>query len=423
MKKEHRLHYIIKEGILDSFYIWKEEIRNVFKDKGVIIFFFLVPFLYPILYSFMYNNEIVHDAKMVVVDQSDTYLSRDFIRRMNASSDVKIVGVCPDMEAAKKMVDNKEAYAILYFPTDFSKDLNTGKRTTVSLYTDMSSLLFYKAFLMTATTVSLEIGNEVRLHNHPNTTDKQDEILIEPVPYEAITMFNTQTGFGSFLVPAILILIIQQTLILGICMLGGTTREKNRFHTLVPVSRHFSGTLRIVFGKSLAYILIYVIVCLWEFAAVPKIFGFPMVGHPVTVILFLLPYLFACIFFSMTMSGFMKTREAPMMIFVFTSVMLVFISGVSWPKEAIPPFWRAVGYIFPSTAGIQGFIRINTSGALLHDVIHEYHTLWIQAGFYFVTACIIYRYQILRSRKLIIEQYEYMKNKQNKRLNPEIHPE
>ena len=81
MKREHRLRYIIKEGLLDTFYIWKDELRNVFKDAGVMIFFFLVPFVYPLLYSFIYNNEVVHEAKMVVVDQSDSYLSREFTRR------------------------------------------------------------------------------------------------------------------------------------------------------------------------------------------------------------------------------------------------------------------------------------------------------------------------------------------------------
>lgn len=412
MRKEHRLRHIIKEGILDTFYIWKEELKNVFKDEGVLIFFFLVPFAYPLLYSFIYNNEVVHEAKMVVVDQSDTYLSREFTRRVNATADVQVVAVCTDMEEAKRMLDEKEAYGILYFPTEFSKDVHTGKQATVSLYCDMSSLLFYKAFLLSAMEVSLDMGKEIHLHNSPGGSAKQEEIIVEPVPYESVTIFNTQNGFASFLVPAILILVIQQTLVLGIGVLGGTAREKNRFHSLVPVSRHFNGTLRIVLGKSLAYILIYVVVCIWVLAIVPKLFSLPQIGDPLAILLFILPYLFASIFFAMTLSGFMTTREAPMLVFVFTSVILLFISGVSWPKEAIPPFWQVVGYAFPSTPGIQGFIRINTSGATLNEVIHEYHTLWVQAGVYFILACVIYRFQILRCRKLIIKQYRQMKMNQ-----------
>ena len=409
MKREHRLRYIIKEGILDTFFIWKDELKNVFKDSGVMIFFFLVPFIYPLLYAFIYNNEVVHNAKMVVVDQSDSYLSREYIRKVDATADVKVVAVCSDMEEAKRMMDAKEAYGILYFPSEFSKNIHKGKQATVSLYCDMSALLFYKAFLLATTEVSLEIGKELRAQNNPSSTIEQEKITINPIPYESVALFNSQNGFASFLVPAILILVIQQTLILGIGMLGGTAREKNRFHSLVPVSRHFNGTLRIVFGKSLTYILLYVVVCIWALAVVPKLFSLPQVGEPWTVMLFVLPYLFASIFLSMTLSGFMTSRESPMLVFVFTSVILLFISGVSWPKEAIPPFWKAVGYLFPSTPGIQGFIRINTAGASLNEVAHEYHTLWIQAGIYFITACAIYRYQIMRSRKLIIKQYRYMK--------------
>lgn len=409
MQREHRLRYIIKEGLLDTFTIWKEELRNVFRDEGVLIFFFLVPLVYPLIYAFIYDNEVVREAKMVVVDQSDTYLSREFTRRVDATADVRIVAVYSDMEEARRMVDEKKAYGILLFSSEFSKKLHRGEQATVSLYSDMSSLLFYKAFLLSATEVSLEMGAEWQARNHPASTEELQQIAVKPVPYESVTFFNSQSGFASFLVPAILILVVQQTLILGIGMLGGTARERNRFRSLVPVNRQYSGTLRIVFGKSMTYMLLYVIVCLWVFAIVPRLFMLPQIGSPWTVLIFLLPYLLACIFFSMTLSGFMTTRESPMLVMVFTSVILLFISGISWPKEAIPAGWRIVGNAFPSTPGIQGFVRINTMGATLYDVAHEYRTLWIQTGVYFLTACLVYRFQIIRARNILMKQHLKMK--------------
>lgn len=409
MKQEYRLRFIIWRGIQDLFYIWKEELKNVFKDSGVMIFFFLVPLAYPVLYAFIYNNEVVREARLVVVDQCDSYLSRDFIRRVDASADVRVVSVCSDMREARRLLDEKKAYGILEFPAEFSKDVHKGKQTTVSLYCDMSSLLFYKAFLLAATEVSLEIGAEIRAHNQPASTAEMERITINPIPYESVGLFNSQNGFASFLVPAILALVIQQTLILGICMLGGTARERNRFRGLVPINKRYGGTLRIVLGKALAYLLLYVVVCIWVLGIVPRLFSLPQVGHPSTVFLFMLPYLFACIFLSMTLSGFLTNREAPMLVFVFTSLIFLFISGVSWPLSAIPPFWKALGYLFPSTPGIQGFIRINTAGATLNEVAHEYQVLWLQAGIYFITACMVYRYQIIRTRRRILQQYQRMR--------------
>lgn len=399
MKRDNSILHIIKDRFLTIFNIWREELRLVFRDAGVMIFFFLVPFIYPILYSFIYNNEVVRDAKLVVVDNCDSYLSREFTRRVNATPDVEVIAVCSDMAEAKGMLDDKRAYGILSFPSDYSEALHEGRQAHVSLYCDMSALLFYKAFLLSATEVSLDMGREIRMRNNPSSTDEMDQITVNPIPYESVAMFNTPNGFASFLVPAILILVIQQTLILGIGMLGGTRVERSRFRSLLPEGSPYRGAISNVLGKSMVYLILYVLVSIWVLVIVPRLFSLPQVGNPLALMLFVLPYLLAAIFMSMTLAGFMTTRESPMMVFVFTSVLLLFISGVSWPQASLPPFWKALAYLFPSTPGIQGFIRINTTGALLHDVPREYILLWIQAAVYFLTSCMVYRYHASRIKE------------------------
>lgn len=417
MKRNTGLHDIVKEGIWDSFYVWREELKKVSRDGGVMIFFLLAPFIYPVIYSFIYNNEVARNVKMVAVDECNTFLSREFIRRVNATADVRIVEVCRDMETARRMLDKKEAYGILLIPGDFNKILMRGdKQATVSVYSDMSSLLYYKAFYLSATEVSLDMGAELLIQRKPAYTTQAEKIESQPILSESTALYNPQNGFGSFLIPAILVLVIQQTLLLGIGMLSGTDRERNRFHTIIPIKRHFGGTLRIVLGKSLAYLVIYVVVCLWVFVVVPNLFSLPRVSQPFHVLAFLLPYLLACIFLAMTMSGFMRSRESPMLAFIFTSIILLFVSGVSWPKEAIPPFWRVLSAVFPSTPGIQGFIRIHTMGASLKEVAFEYRLLWIQVGAYFFSACMVYRTQYAISRKQLKKHYLYVKAKRRQKL-------
>ena len=99
------------------------------------------------------------------------------------------------------------------------------------------------------------------------------------------------------------------------------------------------------------------------------------------------------------------------MLFVFTSVPLLFLSGISWPAAAIPPFSKYFSYIFPSTFGINGYVRINSMGATLNEVAFEYRALWLQAGIYFITACLVYRRQIILSRRHMIEAYKKMRQK------------
>jgi len=80
------------------------------------------------------------------------------------------------------------------------------------------------------------------------------------------------------------------------------------------------------------------------------------------------------------------------------SLILLFLSGVSWPQSNINGFWRAFAWIFPSTCGTQGYIKINTLGADLSHISFEYISLWIQTVVYFATSCWAYSWQIKKSR-------------------------
>ena len=389
----------VVQGIHDLFYIWKQEFRTTFRDQGVLIFFVLVPLVYPLIYSFIYTNETIREVPTVVVDNSRSSLSREYLRKVDASPETSIVAHCADMEEAKLMLKDRKAYGIIYIPAHFSDDIARGKQTQVSIFCDMSGLLYYKALLTANTNVSLAMNADIKMERAGNTTARQDEITAYPIEYEDVAIFNPTNGFAAFLIPAVLILIIQQTLLLGIGLSAGTAREQNRFKDLVPINRHYNGTLRIVMGKGLSYFMVYSLVAVYILCVVPRLFSLNQIAIPGVLTLFALPYLAACIFFAMTASIAIRNRETCMLLFVFTSVPLLFLSGISWPGAAMPEFWRYFSYIFPSTFGINGYVHINSMGATLNEVSFEYQALWIQTGIYFLTTCLVYRWQIIQSRK------------------------
>ena len=401
----------VVQGIYDMFYIWKQEFRTTFRDQGVLIFFILVPLVYPLIYAFIYTNETIREVPAVAVDNSRSSLSREYLRKVDATPDVNIVTYCTDMEEAKLMMKDRKAYGVIYIPADFSDNIARGKQTQVSLYCDMSGLLYYKALLLANTNVSLAMNADIKVERAGNSTERQDEITAYPIEYEDVALYNPTNGFAAFLIPVVLMLIIQQTLLLGIGLSAGTAREHNQFRDLVPINRHYNGTLRIVMGKGLSYFMVYSLVSVYILCVVPWIFKLNRIAIPGELALFILPYLAACIFFSMTASIAIRNRETCMLLFVFTSVPLLFLSGIAWPAAAIPPFWKYFSYIFPSTFGINGYVRINSMGATLNEVAFEYRALWLQAGFYFITACLVYRRQIILSRRHMIEAHKKMRQK------------
>lgn len=400
------------ESINDTCYIWREELKQMFKDEGVIIFFIVVPLFYPLLYSWIYNNEVVHEVPVVVVDECHTALSRKFIRQCDASPDIKVLCYAADIDEARSLVSRQLAKGVYVIPRDFDTRLNRMEQATVTVYCDMSLMLAYKAVFQTAQTVAQLIGSEQLKVQSSQFTVREEEISSRPLDYEEVALFNPSGGYGSSIIPAVLMLILQQTLVLGIGMLAGTSREENRYSNLIPFSRQYHGMFRIVSGKALAYIMVYIPLTAYLALIVPWMFGFPAIGQWQPLLAVMIPYLLDCTFFGIVVSCLVRYRENVMLLMVFVSIPLLFLSGISWPQTSIPGFWQGVSWIFPSTFGIRAYVRVNTMGCTLSDVLMEYQILWVQTVVYFILACLVYRYQIHLTRQAVRDRVARMKGKE-----------
>lgn len=203
-----------------------------------------------------------------------------------------------------------------------------------------------------------------------------------PIDYDYVSWFNPQGGFAAFLIPPVLMLIIQQTLFLGIGMSMGNSREKY-MGSVIPPNRWYKNPVHIVFGKGLPYFFLYVLLAIYMFTVVTKMFTLPQLGDYWTFMTFVVPYILACIFMGMVLSSFVYRREDCIMLFVFMSVPMLFLSGMSYPRTSMPEFWKYVSYIFPSTFGMNGYIKISSMGASLQDIKTEFCALWAQTGHIF----------------------------------------
>ena len=380
----------IIKGLNDICAVWRDEMKSVLRDEGVLIFFVLVPLAYPLLYSWIYNNETVREVPVVVVDQSNSVESRQFVRMADASPDVCVTFRAGSIDEARRIIALGDAYGIYVIPSDFGLRVNRGEQTAVAVYCDMSLMLTYKAIFQTATAVTSSMNADIQIRLSGNTTARQDEITTSPLSFDEVTLFNPTSGYGSFILPAVLMLIIQQTLVLGIGLSAGTRREGR---AVLPSGRAYEGSCRIVLGKSLCYFMIYAVVAAYLTLIVPMLFSFTSLPNPWSLAWLMLPYILAAIFFGITVSSIVRYRENVILLVVFMSVPLLFVSGVSWPQSNIPKVWECISWIFPSTFGIRAYVRLNTMGASLSDVLVEYRALCIQVVAYFILACVVCRHR------------------------------
>ena len=390
----------MKEHFTDVAYIWWQEMLQVIRDEGVLMFLVIVPLGYPLLYSWIYNNEAVHEVPVVVVDHSYSRLSRQFINDCDASPDVHVAYYAENLDEAKSLVSRQLVKGIYLIPTDFAKRIMRGEQGTISVYCDMSLMLAYKCIYQTAMIEAGRIGAGLSIKKSGNYTKREDTITVQPLAVDDVAMFNPSGGYGSCVLPAVLMLILQQTLALGIGMSAGTSRERNRNGQLIPNDNpHYRGAYRIVCGKALCYAMIATVTSAYLALVIPKLFSFPHLAHRWDLLWMMIPYVLASIFFGMAVSCMVRYRENVMLLMVFVSVPLLFLTGVSWPESSIPGVWQGVSWLFPSTFGVRAFVRVNSMGASIDQVLPEVRILWIQAAAYLGLACLVYRYQFRLAKK------------------------
>ncbi|MBR5656708.1 MAG: ABC transporter permease [Prevotella sp.] len=390
-----------KEHITDVLYIWRQEMKQIIHDEGVLMFLVIVPLGYPLLYSWIYNNESVHEVPVVVVDQSHSQLSRQFIHDCDATPDVRVSFYAEDLDEARSLVSRQLVKGIYLIPSDFATRINRGEQSTVSVYCDMSLMLAYKAIYQTAMIEAGRIGAGLSIKKSGNYTKREDALTVQPLAVDEVAMFNPSGGYGSCVLPAVLMLILQQTLALGIGMSAGTARERNRNGQLIPDDDpHYRGAYRIVSGKAICYGMIAAVTSAYLAMAIPRMFSFPQLASGWTLLLMLIPFVTASIFFGMAISCIVRYRENVMLIMVFVSLPLLFLTGVSWPQSSIPGVWQGVSWLFPSTFGVRAFIRVNSMGASFSQILPEIRILWIQAAAYLGLACLVYRHQFRLAKKL-----------------------
>lgn len=376
--------------LVETWEVLTTEVRRVFRDKTTLVIFFLATAVYPPLYYYIYHREVLQEMPVAVVDLSRSENSKRFIHKLDATPELAVAYRCATLAEGEELVNRHKAGAIYIIPADYDECLARGETAHITCFSDISSFLYYKNAMLGGSVVMLDEMHTIEMAHHTGAglDHHSARIQVQPIEVEDVKLYNPSGGYASYFIPALLLLVIHQTLFFGICVLCGDASERHRTLQVIPTHLGSFHSIRVVtLGRLLCFLLIYIPISLFDLWIVPRIFGLPQLGSAIDICLLLLPFLLATICFSMTIGNlFSQERMSTLLCCLFFSVILFFMSGLVWPQSNMPRFWLAASYLFPSTPGIQGYVRIASMGATLAEVRHEYLALWLQAGFYFLTA-------------------------------------
>jgi len=401
------IHKNITSGLELTWFSLVDELKTIFSDSGALLILFFAVFAYPLAYSIAYKNNVVRDIPVTIVDLDKTGASRQLIRMIDATKELSVNQEVGSFQEAKQLFWDGDSKGIILIPEDFEKNLSKGFQTSVSVYCDASYFLIYKETLSGTiqATGTLSAGVEIKRLLAAGSSEEQAIRQRDPMPAKFYNLYNPAGSYGSSIMPGMILIILQQTLLIGIGMIGGAGKERRNNQEIKPGVRVRQGMFSVVFGKGLAYFLIYIPNIAFTLVYLSRWFGFPDKGYFTDVCILLVPYLFSVIFLGLMISMLFHRREHSIMALVFFSPIVLFLSGLSWPKTAIPHLLSLIAQIFPSTTMIPACIRVRTMGVPITAVKPELLFLLCQMIVYFLIASVGYKISVIRqARKAIAER-------------------
>ncbi len=371
--------------------IWEScivELKLFFKDNAVYVSFLGTSIIISLLYSAIYGNEVIEKLPVVIVDNDNSSASRELVRMLDATQGVYIYANASSLQDAKVEFSNGEAKGILYIPEQFSHDLQKGKQATVSAYLDASYMLYYKTCMNAISKTlgyfdaQLEVATMAKSGTDPRYGVLQRR-LVNPV---SIPLFNPYSGYATFILPLVYLIIIQTTLMTAIGIMGGTHREFNTFYKHYNRDGFRFAALPILLGRAMSYLLLCLFVLLIMLGFWFTIFKLPQRSNLLDIIVFMIPFFLSVTFMGIALTGIFRKREDAVFVISFASLPAVFLSGISWPTVAFPSFIRCLSYIFPTTIGSKGFIGLTQLGAAFSEMKDYWQQMWLTCLIYFLIA-------------------------------------
>jgi ABC-2 type transport system permease protein len=312
---------------------------------------------------------------------------------------IRVAAEATSASEAEALVRKGTVGGVLVIPRGFERDVLEGHQARVTGQIDASYLLTYNTVLGGLLESSGTLSAGVELARLRAAGKSQDAAMRarRPIGLDLQPLFNATSGYGTYVVPAVLVLILQQTLLIGVGMAGGARRERVAARR-TAAERPGHPVLQVA-GRAVPYLLLYTANAAYYFVFVPRYHGYYVSGSLGAVALLTVPFLLATVFLGLALRACFSRRETAMQIFLFTSLPLVFLGGFAWPVEALPAWLRAAASFMPSTTAIPAYLRLTRMGAALPDVARETAVLWALAAMYFPAACLAEAWQARRAAR------------------------
>lgn len=363
--------------------ICKKELTAIFKNPAILLTVFGGVIFYSFLYPLPYAQQIPRELRVVVVNLDNSQVSRKLERMVDASPQVELSGRAYSLADAQRMFVEEGLAGIMVIPEHFYRDLLQNKRPTLSFAGDASYFLVYGTVLEGMAGAGQTLAARVKVSR---MVMSGQALSLAAEQYSAIKLnifsaFNENLGYVNYVIPAVFILILHQTLLMGAGILGGGQNEELQAGR-GDIYWLKAAAWKLLLVRSSIFVLMYWLLCMYYFGFAYSFYGIQRVADFSQLNLFILPFLLSASFLGIALGLLLPRRELATLLVLLSSMPLVFASGFIWPASAVPVgFFKIIQFI-PAIPAMNGFLRLNQMGADFMSILEYWQQLWLCTAIY-----------------------------------------
>jgi ABC-2 type transport system permease protein len=346
------------------------ELRTIARDHSLLLTLLLAPLLYAFFYGSIYINKEEVNVPLAVVDDDQSALSRLLTEQFNNTQAIQVVGA-KDVHEAQEMLNREDVQGYIYLQKGLEEKVMGLQQANIVLAVSVSRFLPPSDLLGAVTQVSMTVSAGVRLKYFQKNGMTEAIAMREtnPVALDYRPLFNERTSYGAYLLPGLLMLILQQTLLIGLATSMARERQENTFRELYQLAGNRFTTA--FAGKGIFYFILYGIYALFFLTVNFSILKLPIRGDYFSLVLLIGLFIASLIPMALWLGSLFRTTLLAVQLMGFSTYPFFLITGYAWPYEELPFFLQALSALLPATPFLQAYTTIVQQGGDLWQAIPQ----------------------------------------------------
>jgi ABC-2 type transport system permease protein len=359
------------------FAIVKSELSLIFEDKSILLTCLVAPLLYAFFVGSIYSEKEVAEIPVAVVDYDHSNLSRKVLGLINTSEKVATHGYFSSLEDAMFYFNNLEVQGVVVIPEGFQNKTMNLEGAHLELILNNTKFLTSNEINKAVQQVVLTVAGGVRMQylvSNKIPVELARE-KVQPIMPVIKSIYNATNNYGDYLLPILLILILQQTLIIGF---GQSIVHEFNHGMLRCLSVYsFFDFVKVLSAKSAYYLFLYTAYFFVFYKLIFPHFSLTFNGSIGFHLLLALLFITIVLIYTLLFASFFKTTIGWTEILAFSTYPLFLVSGYSWPIESMPQALQVFANALPSTPYFKVFNALAIEGAQISDITEGFTHLLI----------------------------------------------